>query len=414
MMRIFLLLCMLPAMLPAQNKTDKRFLEKLMKAHPDEFGGILSRPGNNEVQILYTQINRDSRNVPHFKSFGYHPDPSWYFYPASTVKLPAVIFALEKINRLKIPGLSRTSVMITDSAFARQTRVNVDSTAANGLPSIEHYIKKILLTSDNDAFNRLFEFIGRAEINEKLRQNGAVHSRILNRLAIGDAGESARHTNPVSFYTGGKLVYRQEAQYDATDYPLKLQNLSRGTGYMDANDKLVNEPYSFADKNVYPIQDQQQVMKKLLFPEAFPGKERFNLTAGDYELIYRYMSMYPTESDFPKYDPKAFWPTYAKMLYYGRDKNALTDPNLRIFNKYGDSYGYVIDNAYIVDFKNKIEFLLTVVVQSNEDGIYNDNKYEYETVCYPFMKNIGQLIYQLELERKRKHIPGLDKFSSVR
>ena len=65
---------------------------------------------------------------------------------------------------------------------------------------------------------------------------------------------------------------------------------------------------------------------------------------------------------------------------------------------------------YIVDFKNKVEFILSAVVQSNDDEIYNDNKYEYKTVCLPFMKNIGQLIYQYELKRDRKYTPNLKKF----
>jgi hypothetical protein len=76
----------------------------------------------------------------------------------------------------------------------------------------------------------------------------------------------------------------------------------------------------------------------------------------------------------------------------------------------GDSYGYDIDNAYIVNFKNKVEFMLTAVIQSNEDGILNDNKYEYSTVCLPFMKNLGQVIYQYELKRVKKYLPDLTKF----
>jgi len=57
-----------------------------------------------------------------------------------------------------------------------------------------------------------------------------------------------------------------------------------------------------------------------------------------------------------------------------------------------------------------VEFILTAVVQSNEDGIYNDDKYEYATVCLPFMKNLGQVIYQYELERKKGNVPDLSKF----
>ena len=54
--------------------------------------------------------------------------------------------------------------------------------------------------------------------------------------------------------------------------------------------------------------------------------------------------------------------------------------------------------------------MLSAVVQSNEDGIYNDDRYEYKEVCYPFMKNLGQLIYEFELGRAKKHLPELSKF----
>lgn len=392
------------------QQIDTLFLKQLMQGKPELFSGILNHPTKHEVQVVYTQVTRDKNNKPSFKTFSYNFNPQRYFYPASTVKLAAVVFALEKVNELKSKGMSADLVMLTDSSFKGQTKVLKDETAANGKPSIEHYVKKILLTSDNDAFNRLFEFIGRAEINAKLKKYGMNDSRILNRLAIGDGGEAAKNTNPIDFYKGDKLIYHQDPQYDDKDYPLTLTNLLVGKGYIDSKEQLVNEPYSFANKNVFTVGDQQLLMKRLIMPEAFPAKQRFNLTPADYRLIYTYMSKLPTESDYPKYDPKDFWPTYAKMLYYGREKNAVLDPNIRIFNKYGDSYGYIIDNSYFVDFKNKIEYFLTAVVQSNEDGIYNDGKYEYETVCYPFMKNLGRTIYEYELNRAKKHLPNLDKY----
>ncbi|MEH3115793.1 serine hydrolase [Pedobacter terrae] len=394
------------------QKTDTIFIRKLMESKAELFSSVLNHPDKNQVQVLYTQVNRDVTNRPTFKTFSYNLDPNHYFYPASTVKLAAVIFALEKVNRLKNTGLTAKSIMITDSAYKGQTKVLTDTSAKNRLPSIEHYVKKILLTSDNDAFNRLFEFIGRAEINKKLKANGLNHSRILNRLAIGDAGESAKHTNPIKFYNGDRLVYDQVAQYDPKEYELNLKHVVMGIGYMDSTDKLVNKPFNLAGKNAFAIADQQKLMQKLIFPEAFSAKERFKLTNEDYKLIYTYMSKYPTESDFPKYDPKEFWATYAKMLYYGREK-VTPEPHIRIFNKYGDSYGYIIDNSYFVDFKNGIEYFLTAVVQSNEDGIFNDNKYEYETVCFPFMKNLGRAIYEFEMSRTKKYKPDLSKFKLV-
>ncbi|WEK21165.1 MAG: serine hydrolase [Candidatus Pedobacter colombiensis] len=396
---IFALLLMISLNTMAQ-KTDTVLIKQLMNQHPELFSSVLNHLQKNQIQVLYTQVNRDLKNKISFKSYSYNLDDHRYFYPASTVKLAAVIFALEKINELKIKGLTAASIMITDSAETGQTKVLVDKTAKNGLPSVEQYVKKILLTSDNDAFNRLYEFIGRAEINSKLKKYGYNNSRILNRLAIGDSGEPAKHTNPIKFYNGEQLVYTQTVQYDPKEYPLKLSNTLMGIGYIDSAEKLVNKPFNLSNKNAFSITDQQAMMKKLIYPEAFPVKERFNLTPANYQLIYTYMSKLPTESDYPAYDPREFWPTYAKMLYYGREKDAVLNPDLKIFNKYGDSYGFIIDNAYFKDSKHKIEFFLTAVVQSNEDGIYNDGKYEYDTVCYPFMKNIGKLIYDRELETK--------------
>lgn len=405
-----LLLAMISLPATAQQ-TDTVFLKALLQSHPELFLGILDHPTQNEVQILYTQIDRDAQNKPHFKSYSYRVNPKRYFYPASTVKLPTAIFALEKVNELKVPGLTKESTMITDTAFAGQTRVIKDTSSASGLPSIANYVKKILLVSDNDAYNRLYEFIGRAELNAKLKKYGLTDTRIINRLAIGDKGESAKHTNPINFYDGDKLVYSKPALYDPLEYSMQLENMMQGKGYLDSHEKLVMAPFDFSNNNIYTIPNQQLVLKRLLFPEAFPADERYQLTAGDYNLIYRYMSTYPTESTNPTYRKPAYYPAYCKFLFYGGDSAAVINPNIRIFNKIGDSYGYDVDNAYIVDFKNKVEFMLTAVVQSNEDGIYNDNKYEYATVCLPFMKNLGRVIYEYELKRTKKYLPDLKKFA---
>jgi hypothetical protein len=392
------------------QQPDTLFLKNMLLAHPDLFGGILKHPTQNEVQIIYTQIDRDERNTPHFKSYSYRLNPNHYFYPASTVKLPTLIFALEKLNELHIQGLTKERTMLTDSSFAGQTKVTRDTSSISGLPNIANYIKKILLVSDNDAYNRLYEFVGREEINRKIKKYGLTDTRIVGRLAVGDGNERARHTNPIRFYKGEKLVYDQPEQIDNNDYPIHAENLLQGKGYLDRNDKLVMQPFDFSAMNNYPLAEQQMVLKRLLFPETFPKAERFNLTDDDYRLIYKYMSMFPTESAHPIYRRPEYFPAYCKFLFYGADSSAVINPDIRIFNKVGDSYGYDIDNAYLINFKTKTEFILSAVVQSNDDGIYNDNKYEYATVCLPFLRNLGQLIYQYELTRPRRYVGDLRKY----
>ena len=401
---------MMATYLSQAQTIDTVFLKNLLESHPELFSHVLNHPTHNEVQILYTQINRDENNVPHFTSYSYRLNANHYFYPASTVKLPTAIFALEKLNELQKKGLTMKSTMKTDSSFTGETRKETDTLAANGLPSVEQYVKEILLVSDNYAYNRLYEFLGRGEINDKLKKYNLNHTRIVNRLAIGDGGEASKHTNAIDFYKGDKLIYHQPAQYDPRDYPMHLENMQMGKGYMDRNDKLVMQPMDFSNNNIYTIEDQQSVLRRLIFPEAYPKEQQFNLTEDQYELIYKYMSMYPTESKHPTYSPPEYYPAYCKWLFYGGDSLAVIEPHIRIFDKIGDSYGFNIDNAYIVDFKNKVEFMLTVVAQSNDAQIYNTNKYEYKTVTLPFMKNLGQLIWQYELKRSRRYVPDLRKY----
>ena len=49
-------------------------------------------------------------------------------------------------------------------------------------------------------------------------------------------------------------------------------------------------------------------------------------------------------------------------------------------------------------------------IYTNADGILNDDKYEYDSIGYPFFKEAGDILYQYELKRKRRHKPDLANF----
>jgi hypothetical protein len=86
-------------------KKDHNVLTELLNKSEDSLiQKIYSNKANHEIQILYTQIQRDSEGNPNFKEFSYQENPKRYFYPASTVKLPIAILALEKVRRLQMQG----------------------------------------------------------------------------------------------------------------------------------------------------------------------------------------------------------------------------------------------------------------------------------------------------------------------
>jgi hypothetical protein len=386
---------------------NDNLVENLMLTEPNNFQNVLENRDQLEIQIIYTQIDRDENNLPSFRSFYYNVDSNRYFYPASTVKLPLCLLALEKINQLNIDGLDKFTPMFHDSVYVGQLPVLTDSSSESKLPSVAHYIKKVLTVSDNDGYNRLYEFIGQKETNEILKKKG-YNVRLLHRLERALSPDQNRHTERVRFVKDNKVVFEQpmlvnEDSIAAPAFVLK------GKGFFK-NDSLVQNPFDFTYKNFYSLTDQHQLLRAVLFPETVNPIERFNLTVEDYKFIHQYMSQLPTETTYPAYYRDTnYHDAKCKFFLYGAGKEKIQN-HIRIFNKVGNAYGFLIDNAYVVDFKNGVEFMLSAVIHVNTDEIYNDGKYDYDSIGYPFMKNLGQLIHRYELDRPRQNKPDLSKF----
>ena len=67
-----------------------------------------------------------------------------------------------------------------------------------------------------------------------------------------------------------------------------------------------------------------------------------------------------------------------------------------------------MDNAYVADFENQIEFMVSAVILCNEDEIFSDDVYEYDRIGFPFLKQLGQEIHTYEMKRTKKYPPKLD------
>lgn len=381
-------------------------IESLMR-ESGKFDAILDNVEKYKVQIIYTQIDRDERNKAHFKTFRYRVNSNEYFYPASSIKLPVAALAIEKINDQLIRGLTPLSDMLIDSAYSGQKPTYEDTSSLTGKPSIGHYIKKLFLVSDNDAYNRLYEFLGQKEANARMIKKGYKDVRIVHRLEIPLSAEENRHTNPMKFYNGDTLVYQQDAAYN--DVVIKSDtSIFIGKGYIK-DGTLVNKSMDFTYKNAIGLESLHKVLLTIMFPQNFYPAEQFNLSKIDHNFLYQFMSEYPQESDFPYYGEK-YEDDYCKFLMFA-GTNQHIDSNIRIYNKIGEAYGFLIDMAYIADFEKNIEFVLGAVIYVNDNEILNDGVYEYETIGYPFMKDLGQLLYEYEVNRPRIHEPDLSKYN---
>ncbi|WP_237067698.1 serine hydrolase [Microbulbifer guangxiensis] len=372
---------------------------------------VMANPEPYRLQILYTQIDREADNQPVLREYQYGVDENRYFYPASTVKLPISLLALEWLAEQDIEGLTSGSGMLTDAAEPFQTVAHSDPSAESGIPSIAHYIKKILLVSDNDASNRLYELLGQDYINQKLADKGLQNTLINHRLSTRMSEEENRQYNPIRFVGAeGEPILSLPARYSETRY-INAGRPKLGSAHI-ASGERVEAPMDFTTKNRLSLGDLDGVLKRLVFPQLFAEQERFNLRPEDRALVLRYMSMLPPDSDSPTYDPEEYPQNYAKFLMYGGEPREVPG-NIKIFNKTGWAYGHVIDSAYIVDTRNQVEFFLSAVIYANENDTLNDDQYQIDEVAKPFLRELGSFIYENELKRNRPSKPDLSAIRKI-
>jgi hypothetical protein len=323
------------------------------------------------------------------------------------VKLPAAILALEKLNNLHLKGINKYTIIQFDSSYKGQKKAYTDSSSKGGKPTIAHYIKRAFLISENDPYNRLYQFLGQQTFNRELAAKGYKDVRI-TRQFMSFTSEQNRHTNPVRFVRkNGLLLYQQPPLYNTDTFDFSRKILL-GKAHYNRNDSLIKTPFDFTEHNNISLLALQQILQAVLFPASVPPQQRFNLKKDDYRFLYRYLSQYPSETEYPKYDTSVFYDGYVKFFF--RNETHRMPEQIRVFNKVGWSYGFLTDVSYVVDFKNKVEYMLSATLYVNNDEVLNDGKYDYETIGYPILYKLGQIVYQYELKRSRQYKPNLSHF----
>ena len=363
------------AALSCTQKSDKGILEKALSSQHENIRRVMDSVEPYELQIRYTQIDRLKDSIV-FNDFDFQIDRDNYFYPASTVKFPAAVAALEKLN--EIDSVDRNSKFFVEGD-------SVTTTFARA-------IQEIFAVSDNVANNRLVEFLGFDELNQRIQQRGVTPIRISHRLSTSDADNVT--TRPLLIYKDDSTTFATAQIINQTPLRLNIKKVKKGSGFF-AGDSLYHEPFDFGFKNYYPIEAQSALLKRIVFPEAFEKANRFNLSKDQHAFLLNTMASLPYQLG---YDRDTYYDSYVKFFLFG-DSKAPMPKNVKIYNKVGYAYGTLTDCAYIVDDKNDVEFILVATLLVNEDKIFNDDNYEYEEVGIPFLAQLGREIYQEELKR---------------
>tara|TARA_B100000315_G_scaffold73560_1_gene67184 strand:+ start:646 stop:1881 length:1236 start_codon:yes stop_codon:yes gene_type:complete len=387
--------------------TDSPLINEILKNFKPEFPNIFSAPDQYKLQIIYTQVNRDRNNVPELETHTFRLKPREYFYPASTIKFPIAVLAMEKLNSIENVDQYTSLNILTE--IPGLEGVLEDKTSRTGLPSIAHYIHKLFVVSDNDASNRLYEFLGRDYLHQRLWDLGYTETRIRHRLDIALSEKQNRYTSPFRFFHDGSIIYEQPSQKAKIDLDVNYNDYLIGKAHMK-NGNRIEQPFDFSKKNFMSLMEQQYFLIQVMFPETAPEDKQLNLTEDDYKFLYGKMSLLPRESKYPLYeDNDHYYDGYCKFFMFGDTKERIPD-HIRIYNKVGLAHGFLVDNAYVVDVKNKVEFFLSAVLYVNQNEILNDNTYEYNEISIPFLAALGNAVYRFELKRVKDVLPDLTRF----
>lgn len=377
---------------------NSALLRQLFGQCSPRFFEVLSQPEKYKYQIIYTQIDRSKKGTatltPHYFNFR----QSDYLYPASLAKLPLSVLALNKLTTLQKKGVTPQTPVYFDSAWHCQKRSGPDPAQPSGFPSIDAYIRKMMVVSDNEGYNRVYEFLGYDYIANELRSKGYDKMRIIQRFEMPCDTGSYLNTNPVTFFRDNDTLYRQEAAFAQCRLKNPYGEVFMGKAYYDPSGYLFPFPRAFIYNNFIPLDELQKVMFSIFTPEALNKNERWKTDKNYMSLLKSYMGMWPDESRYPEYKLP---PDYKKYFLKGFRPAENDTSGIRIFNVVGRAYGVLADCAYVVDYRNNSEFFLSAILYCNENDTLNDDTYEYETVGLPFLRELAAMIASYEKNRSK-------------
>lgn len=349
-------------------------LHRFMPATADYRRKIPAR----QFRARYIRIDRDPDNRPSFTASDYETADSGCFYPASTVKLPLALAALEKLNAAAIPGLDKSTPMITGASPAAVT--------------IAGCIEKIFLASDNAAANHLYDFVC-PDVNRILGEKGYAGTRILHRFGLPPERRESSCTPPLFFEREGRVIWQQP------------EGVCTNPGLRE---KRQEDAPDLSGRNRTTLADLLDMLRFVLFPETCPAPKRFGLSPEDHVFLQSCMSRLPSQSLSPAYGAESFPPACVKFLLAG-GRDGQVPEGIRIFNKCGWALGFLTDAAYICDFKHQVEFMLAATLRVGDDGRQGEDDYPYREGRL-LLGTLGQHILEHELKRPRQYFPDLSRY----
>jgi hypothetical protein len=354
---------------------------------------VVLRDRDREVQIIYTQIDRRIKGAGMLQQFTFQLAPKRWFFPASTIKLPMSLLACEMVA--KAGGNLDSAILLNKAPETGNWEDNEPLSE-----SLRRSLRRTFTVSDNIPYNRFYELLGPDRIHARLKALGCPNTRAIARLGSRDINANRRTGSAQIIDADGKPLLGIAPRVGvARSFP--FGRALKGQGFLGDDGVLNPGPHDFSFGNFMPLMDLHQMLVAFVLPSAVAPAQRWNIPNEWRKDILEEMGRFPRESLDPIYPAPEYYDGYAKFFVLGDSKEPAPE-GYRAYGKIGEAYGYLSDTSYLVDSKNGTECFLSAVIHCNPDGIYNDDKYDYEEVGLPLLAALGKSVLAYEAARKKQ------------
>ena len=285
----------------------------------DFLRSILKDKDKYEIQILYTEVSKNTLGQTEFSDFQFQLNDQKYFYPASTIKLPIAVMTLSKINELRAVG---SNISLKSKINLSLINNKKEIIVKDSITSFQNLIADVFLVSDNSASNVLIDFIGYNYFNSSMSNLGFENTYLNHKF------------NPDPFVNSTWIITNIDNDTISSNENKitisagsDISNLKKGNKRF-INGEIINEPLDFISKNRSSLTDMHNIIKNLIYPEVTMSK--FNLNVEDYDFLRYWMSRFTFEDLGAKFiGDDQFFNSYNKFFIHGMD-TILNNTDIRV------------------------------------------------------------------------------------
>lgn len=355
-------------------------MEELLAGGGAALRSVLANPAAHRFQVLYGVIKPGDK--PALERHAFRADAE-YFFPASSMKVPIALATMDRLATLRKQG---------KPAPGRDDTIRLGPSAASPEPfttTLSRETWKALIVSDNASSNRLLAVVGHRELHETLWGLGLSSARVHTGFATG--GE----LDPATVSPRIEILGIQPREIPARKSSLVLPPTdakSLGVGEAAIVDgRLVPGPMSFAEKNAMKLRDLQDTLVRIMRPELLArGAKTDPAAADDLAYLRHTLGTLPSQSGLPGYD-RNIVADYQLIPFFRGIERVRPRGRFDIYSKVGQAYGFVVENAYVVDKETSRAFFLTAAIYANPNEVVNDDKYAYDTIAFPVMADVAEV-----------------------